>query len=591
MKTLKLFNAVEYKEPIHDNPFIDYENGLIIESGARWCVPDIVSYYTQQRLSGNDLNKTFHKSWEKVLNSSRLELLIHQINHYISTYGSDFQDEIYIPEEILDVPDVKLKFKVVKALTKEQLIDKCLNILKSGMALNEETLDDIINLLDELNYQFTGKEGIRNKEAIVKIAEQCDVYPEDPVEFFRYVIYRTTGETLLIKNDYMIDAIKWSNYNPSPLFKKYDLKRLAEIFNRFKPLFLAFKSKCPKTINKISRLSKVYHKPLVQNPLNMVTNRYLEKGDEHWLNNATPFALFKALNACYTRMSGQTSFVYRIRNGKSWASENGSAFDAFEYNFETLLYYMKKRFDFKGTKVYIPEDVDYALPTSEKMFVGNIPTGSKFYGESLAVGIYWKNSWGARDLDLSGIGIGGKIGWNSDYYNSRGSLIFSGDITNAPNGAVEYLYANYDLNEPTLVMNNVYVGSEECDYKIIVGRGDDINRDYMMNPNNLFMETKCQSVKKQTVLGLFLPEDDEKQSFVLLNFGAGHARVSGNSKVTDIATKALYEQWNHTFMLNTIIEELGGKIVKNQNECNVDLSLDSLEKDTFIQLFKQREFL
>jgi len=39
----------------------------------------------------------------------------------------------------------------------------------------------------------------------------------------------------------------------------------AEIFNRFKPLFLAFKTKCPKTINKISKLSKTYHKPLVSN--------------------------------------------------------------------------------------------------------------------------------------------------------------------------------------------------------------------------------------------------------------------------------------------------------------------------------------
>ena len=32
-----------------------------------------------------------------------------QISHYISTYGSGFEDEIYIPNEVLEVPNLKLK--------------------------------------------------------------------------------------------------------------------------------------------------------------------------------------------------------------------------------------------------------------------------------------------------------------------------------------------------------------------------------------------------------------------------------------------------------------------------------------------------
>jgi hypothetical protein len=31
--------------------------------------------------------------------------------------------------------------------------------------------------------------------------------------------------------------------------------------------------------------------------------------------------LFKALSACYSRMYGQDTFVYRIRNGKSWVKK------------------------------------------------------------------------------------------------------------------------------------------------------------------------------------------------------------------------------------------------------------------------------
>jgi hypothetical protein len=48
---------------------------------------------------------------------------------------------------------------------------------------------------------------------------------------------------------------------------------------------------------------------------------------------------------------------------------------------------------------------------------------------------------GEVDLDLSGLNIAGKIGWNSAYNQDNGQLMYSGDMTSAPQGAVEYLYA------------------------------------------------------------------------------------------------------------------------------------------------------
>ena len=90
-------------------------------------------------------------------------------------------------------------------------------------------------------FSFTGKEKIKNKEAIVKLAEFYNIYPENPVEFFRYIIYRSTDTTLLIKNNELIELIKNSSYNPTQAFNQYGLEKLAEIFNRFKPLFLAYK--------------------------------------------------------------------------------------------------------------------------------------------------------------------------------------------------------------------------------------------------------------------------------------------------------------------------------------------------------------
>lgn len=584
MKTLKLFNAV-LKYDSDESTYIS-RDGYVIEPGALWAKDQIVKYYRENKLDGYGLNKTFHKSWRKIFKSNREDLLMHQIRHYVSTYGSKHQADIYIPNELLQVPNAELKFRLVKAYTKQQLITKSLGLLQSGIALKEETINDILSVLtDQLSYTFTGEEGIKNKEAIVKIADLYGVLPSDTLEFFRYIIYRTTGDSLLIKSPEAIELIKASNYNPAVQFDRFGLVKLAEIFNRFKPLFLAYKSKCPKTINKISKLSKRYHKPLVTNPLNRATNLFLTENDRHWLDNATPFALFRALSACRTRMYGQHSFVYRIRNGKSFIRSKSYSGVVWQ-NYEFLLDHCRRVFDMKGKKFFMPKDVELALPTSEKMFVGNIPTGSRFYARSMAVGVYWENSWGARDLDLSGINIAGKIGWNSRYKQAGGNLMYSGDITDAPRGAAEYLYAKHGLKDPTLVKNNVYAGDSNCTYKIIIGKGDNIDYDYMINPNNLFLEVECQSVQKESILGLLMPEEN-KQCFVLLNFGAGSARVSGNSKLSNTANKALYEQWSYAMSLSEMLLALGAEQTLDKDQADYDFSLDHLQKDTIINVFTE----
>ncbi|WP_228443201.1 hypothetical protein [Chryseobacterium nematophagum] len=585
MKTLALFNAVLAKES-DEKPFIS-DLGFIIEPDAIWAKKEIIDYYSQEKLNGNDINTTFHKSWQKIKDSTRTDLLIEQITHYISTYGSNFQDEVYIPHEVLQVPDLKLTYKVIRAYTQEEMKEKCLSLLQSGIALQEKTIEDLIFILtQELEYTFTGIENIRNKEAIVKIADLLQVYPENPVEFLRYIIYKTTGTSLLIKNDELINSIKESQFHVDDLFEKFGLKKLAEIFNRFKPLFLAYKNKSSRIINKISKLSKTYHKPLLSNPLNNVTHTLLENNDLHWLENATPYALCKALSACYSRMYGQDSFVYRIRNGKSWVTK-GTARDVNEFNYEFILNYLKNKYNLSGKTFYFPKDIEFGLPTSEKMFVGNIPTGTRFYGERLAIGIYWKDAWGAQDLDISGLNIAGKIGWNAAYNLDQGQLMYSGDMTYAPHGAVEYLYANKDMITPTLIMNNVYYGDKNCGYKIIIGNGDDISYQYMMNPNKLFAAVQCHSIQKQTILGMLLPKGG-RQCFVLLNFGAGHSHVSGSSEVSIMATKALYQQWYEPISFNHLVKELGAILISEKEKSDFDFSLETLEKDSFTKVFKNK---
>jgi len=74
----------------------------------------------------------------------------------------------------------------------------------------------------------------------------------------------------------------------------------------------------------------------------------------------------------------------------------------------------------------------------------------------------------------------------------------------------------------------------------------------------------------------------------LLNFGAGESRVSGNSETSTLATKALYQQWINPLSFRELITELGAEIVTEQHHADYDLSLEKLQKDTFLNIFNKK---
>ena len=101
---LELFGAVPQGDP---QP-VDQENtlqyGVIVDDKAAYAVGHIVNYFRKNTLNAEQLNATFHKSWEVISKSSRVELLIHQLLHYLTTYGTNFtSDYVYYPAEKLEI--------------------------------------------------------------------------------------------------------------------------------------------------------------------------------------------------------------------------------------------------------------------------------------------------------------------------------------------------------------------------------------------------------------------------------------------------------------------------------------------------------
>lgn len=576
-------------------------------------------------LTGEQANSSFHKSWKKVAEASIEQLVIEQIMHYITTYGFEsigLYDEknVFIPQEELNIPELEdgINFLVIRGLSPEELKDKVLKLISSGIALSEKSVQDCVTILSWVGYSRQDIYHVKNKEVIVRLCDALDIVPIKPEEFVRYLIYKVTGKTLLIKDRDTIQNIKNANIDVLySLFSKYDIEdsliNLGIIFNRFKPIFLACKRSIEGTnidniynieyvnsiINKISKLSKIYHKPLPEDFLNSVTKKIknhtldfsiLDKK----LSNSNTFRKIRLLNSLRYRLQNPKSILYRIRNGKGFSSTFNNVYDlevlakAADCVTNSIIEDVKKNIE--GKKVYIPYNVIYTLPATEKQFTGNFPSGTCIYApNNMIVGCHWFNVDNMRiDLDVSLISTEEKIGWNTTYRNNDRSILFSGDMTSAPkpNGATELFYVKEQCKSSNLVIVNYYnYCSSEVPFKIVVGSAEESNfhRNYMINPNNMIAVAQSTINVKQKLLG-FLTSDKNGNRFYFAETNIGNKNISENNTYMNNTRQYLYDMYTNLMPLSYIITMAGAIIVDNQEECDINLSVDKIEKDTIISM-------
>ena len=570
-------------------------------------------------LTGEQMNSSFHKSWKKVKEADIEQLVMEQIIHYITTYGFEElgiynKDSVYIPNEKLKIPEIDIdgiNLVVIKGYTKEELKRELLKLLQTGIALREDTIKDIIDVAIYVKLNAEEIESIKNKEVKVILYDYLDLILANPIEFLRYILYKSTEKTLLIKDKSTIDAIKVKkNVNIIKLFEKYSdkygLQKLAEIFNRCKPIFLAFKTNSALNtyINKIGKLSKKYHKPMKRDCLNEKTAD-VKRGNDMFVmdyaNELKKANIFRKIRLAYAlqyRTKKVSSFLYRIRNGKAFATKTD------EYNSEQkehalhaldiVLDYIVKDIDknIRGKKIYIPDYITYMLPATEKQFTGNFPSGTYItIPKDMIVGIHWENDDDYRvDLDLSLLSPStGKIGWDSQYRTEDKSILFSGDITDAPKpkGASELFYIQKQRNEEFIMFVNYYnyLKEVEVPFKIIIAKEKQayFNKDYMVNSNSILSIAKTKINQKQKILGLLTTTNNECKFYFAETY-LGQSITSGNTNFVENSRKYLFNFYSNAISLNEIIERAGGEIIREKENCDVDLSPENLDKNKIIQL-------
>jgi len=580
-----------------------YKAGYIVD--PRCNTKDVFDFLKEH--SGN-INSTFYKEWKDITSKTRVELLIDQILHYATTYGTEFElGNGYVPNDNpLNVAWEKFKF--ISFATEKDVVEKMAGMLYSGIALNNTTVNLFIDfILGNHLESLVDTNKIANKEAQAIFAVKSGRMPNDEFGLLRALVYDHTGNAMLIKSTETIKLIKYQAENTFSeayrhnLFNKLNdeqLTRLARIFLRYKPLFLAMKTnRNSAVINKIRRLAKKHHVPMVAGFWETILQNQpqLDKVSEK-IGDLNSFRIARLMTAILERINGKNinGKMFIIRNGKQWIRENYKQAVNLPYLMSLYNLCQKEivsRLSKKAVKIYCPDFLNPTLPISEKSFVGNYPIGTSVLmsGSDIVVGIYWRNEWGCRDYDLHYTNEKGEhIGWNALYYNDEQSVVFSGDMTNAEPEATElFLFKDGNVVNGKVEVSKYY-GSDKAKFKFFIAREDVTkqlrensyrrNKPVMVDPNNVVFETIVDHDQQGSMyLGYVL---DNK--FYFSNLVSNKSRVA-SQEANDIVQKTIAARNASNIDLKELMTAAGFEFVENPEDADLDLT--TVDRSEIIKLF------
>lgn len=501
------------KEYIDVTPMTQINYGfVVVDKNNHLAEIDTTTFMAIRNEYGTDVrafNQTFHKSFGTMVNTDIETLVAQQLMNYFSTYGLEsmgLEAMNYVPVEKLDIPAEAMNVQRIMVIRQLEF-DECVKLfeqyLGSLKAPNARILNAVKILLPYVNISV---EDIASFEVQTIYIDEFNGKINNPITGLRYLIYKTTGKPMIIKNRKTIQTIK-NQYDktdlPARIFSQ-NMTGYASIFLRYKDLFLAFKSYpgCTTIINKLRRMADKYHKPLsdvaVQNFVLLVKQGRIDDVNTV-LDKATNRELVKIYNFCCSRLAFVSyPAVYNIRNGKLFV-QDGAIKPLSTKNITKNVYFrasqlvqneLENRLKLiLSNRTFVLDDtLIYAAPTSEKQMTGVIPWGSYVSlenTETVVVGVQWYNGKERADIDLHLNGVRGHYGWNGGW-NYSDNVIFTGDNTSAPlpEGAAEAFYCKTDIDE-FIYSVNLYCGDENQDFKFFITKDSPelINKDYIFNAN------------------------------------------------------------------------------------------------------------
>lgn len=462
------------------------------------------------------------------------ELLTKQILHYIEVYGLGAPGLFNLEVEQGKI----LTMAFVKAVSMSELSELVQKLLYSNRPVAD--IAPVVDLIGYYDIKYDINE-VRNNELKIALFDVTSDVFKSGDDAARYICYTATKSPLLIKSEQVIKAI--GSKPVSDRFLAAHIEPLAKVFNRHKRIIMACKSIATRsTINKISKLSKTRHVPMVEPVAKRLVSGFLKgKIKASALSDVSIRDKFKYLNLIEWKLLGKDYDTFAIRNGKVWFEKNRTVSKPTGLSHLRDLVMDSLVEDLAGLKekhILLDPWVDYGLPISRKQTLGNLPFGTTVSATKdgrFSAGIYWHNSFGdgsSIDLDLSAItDKGERTGWGGYSAYTSKDIVFSGDVTDARDGAIEFMTVNPNRPNKYGLMVNIFRGPEPCGAEIVVGYGDE--KDWQ---SHTIVRERITLGSKQTLVGFL-----KNNTFVIYGGRLSSARISkGKHPVID---KSLGKLW------------------------------------------------
>lgn len=475
-------------------------------------------------------------------------LITKQILHYIEVYGLDSPG-------LFNLEVTKGKVLVlanVRGVTVEKLGEMIRTLIYANAPVRN--LEGIVELIQHYHipYDFAL---VQNNEARIRLYRDNDRFTSGD-DAVRYIVFKTTADSLLIKSPEVLAAVKANAKAISLAFLSAHEDVLAEVFNRHKRIIMSLKDRrTASAINRISRLSKTQHVPIIT-AINKVFIAKALGGEitdyEAALAVTTLRDKFKYLNLLAWRRLQQSDDVFIIRNGRSHLEPNRKVYDIKRIDELSAIVLDSVKADLahlKDRTILLDPSIDYGLPSSQKQMLGNLPFGTTVSvgKDTISSGIYWEDRWGARDLDLSAIDeTGSRTGWGQySGYDRDNPILFSGDITSAPDGAMEFLTSKTGYKRTYGLFVNIYSGEEGAECELVIGSQVSTPTSRSQKwINNPLVREKVKLNSRGAILGFV-----RDGRFVVFAPRVSNSRVSGSPLLQKLVAKGLASTWTVSKLL------------------------------------------
>jgi len=611
---IKMFNVCIMDDTCAIDP--DTVNGYAMQKG--YVVhPDVCNKHVLKFVKDVAVNPnaTFYKTVEDVVSKDRFQLLIDQIVHYMTTYGTDFSlGNGFVPNDMdfSEVPDWT-QFKAINPVSESELYDKCFGMLASGIALNKNTMTALADYAVAYctdNGTVIDIDSVKNREAQVYICDRLGIFPRNPMTLFRLIMFKTTEDSMVVKNSETFEKItSGKNAFDMSVLDYGQVAGLSTLFYRFKMLFCALKKNHPANaavVNRIRKLAVTYHKPLAKGFWQTVFDTdYTEDELRSHTGELTAYKKVSLLNLCNRRMRQVPMQMYTIRNRKVFIRENycpKTSVERITLLSKVLTDSIVDTLRRHSTKTVVDEesdettrpaivpvvvktakDVTVPLPVSEKAFIGNYPRGTRYrMTENNFIGCYWRNEWGTMDYDLSFLDEHmRKVGWNSGFYDDEKKVVFSGDMTNADPEATELLFIRKDCPNGFVTVNQ-YCGDSKSKFRMIFGQENikHMRRDYMVDPNSIRLDVEIEHENCRDISVGIVNAD----AFTLINTNNGNSAVSYHDAWTSKKLDSLILESECFTDSTPLLERAGFRIVGPDYDGEVDIDFGNLSKDSLTKL-------